>query len=182
MGSGGVGSRSSVRQGEYTRLMINRFRLYQQNVGTVNAVIWVAVLLYLVSGQFRYSSPVTTVIMLTAMGLCLLAPLAIMPICERYPAATAKAARLLQYAILVFILLTILNVFTAPGWVFMLVILLVFFYFGWTFWFFSSPAVFTNRRAQVLREQQLAYEEAVLEHEIEQNQRELDELDGHDRP
>lgn len=161
--------------------MINRFRLYQQNVGIVNSVVWVVVLVYLVSGQFRYGSQTTTAIMLTVMGLCLIAPLAIMPICERFPAKAAKTARLLQYAILVFFLLSILNVVYAPGWVYMLVILLVFFYFGWTFWFFSSPAIFTNRRVQVIHDRYLTDEEAALQREIEQNQRELDAMDERER-
>lgn len=160
--------------------MIHRFRLYQQNVGTVNTVIWIVVLLYLVSGQFRYMSGLTTAIMLGAMGLCLLAPLAIMPICERFPAKAAQTARVMQYAIIVFFLLSILNVVSPPGWVYMLVILLVFFYFGWNFWFFSSPAIFTSRRAQGMYDQQMAHEETYLVEEIERNQRELDEMDQRD--
>ncbi len=163
--------------GEYTASMIQRFRLYQQNVGTVNAVVWVLVLVYLVYGQFGSMSRQTTVIMLTVMGLCLIAPLAIMPICERFPVRAAKTARLLQYGILVFFLISIFNVVPVPGWAFMIAILFVFFYFGWNFWFFSSPAIFTNRRAEGMHERQMAYEEAALQEEIDRNQRELDEME-----
>lgn len=154
--------------------MIDRFRLYQQNVGTTNAVIWIAVLGYLVWNAFQFTSPVQTSIVLVALLLCLIAPLATMPICERYPVQASRVARWFQYGILVIIALSFFNVYHLPGIWFLVFLLGLFFYFGWTFWFHSSPAVITRRRADRMREMYMAHEEAALQREIEENQRELD--------
>jgi hypothetical protein len=162
----------------YDAVMIDRFRLYQQNVGTTNAVIWLAVLGYLVWNAFQFTSPLTTWIVLIALVLCLIAPLATMPICERYPVQASRIARWFQYGILVVIALSFFNVYQLPGLWFLVFLLGMFFYFGWTFWFHSSPAVYTQRRANRLEGMYMANEEAALQREIEKNQRELDGMGG----
>lgn len=142
--------------------MIDRFRLYQQNVGTVNAMIWIVVLGYLVWNVFQFTSPVMTWIVLVALALCLVAPLATMPICERYPVQVSKITRWFQYGIWVIIALSFFNVYQLSGLWFLAFLLGLFFFFGWTFWFHSSPAVYTQRRAERLEGMYMAHEEASL--------------------
>lgn len=156
---------------------MNRFRLYSQNLGGVNLMIWLLVLAYLVWAQFQYSSSLATWVMLVVLGLCLLAPLAIMPICERYPGRSAQIARWVQFVILGFVVLSWTNVVMIPWYAYLVFVGTVFLYFGWTFWFYSSPAVFTGRRVGGLHERYMAAEEAELVREVEANQQMLDEMD-----
>jgi hypothetical protein len=151
--------------------MINRFRLYHQNRGTASTVIWLFVLGYLIWMLLRnFSTPVAAV-MLTAFGLCLLAPLAIMPICERYPARASRVAQGCSYLLIGYVAINYFNVFQFPGYVYFIGMLAISFYFGWTFWFFSSPAIFTGRRVAVMQDRFMAHEEAELEREIEAHER-----------
>ena len=59
-------------------------------------------------------------------------------------------------------------------------VLVLFLYFGWSFWFYSSPKVFTGRRVSHLKVVQMDAEEAALRREVEENQRELDAMGGHE--
>jgi hypothetical protein len=150
--------------------MINRFRLYQQNVGTFSTITWIVVLGYLVWNQFQWNANSTKVVMLTVFGLCLIAPLAVMPICERYPRQSARLMSYLQYVLLGFILISFFNVYQFPGMVYLLFVPMVFFFFGWSFWFFSSPQIFTDRRVVAIHDRMMAEEERALEHEIKVHQ------------
>jgi Ca2+/Na+ antiporter len=157
--------------------MINRFRLFHQNMGTGNTLIWVVVLGYFVWVTTQNFNPVGMVVMFSIMGLCLIAPLAIMPLCERNPYRASRIARGLQFMILGYIALSFFNVFQIPAPWSMLFILFLFLMFGWTFWFHSSPRVWSVNRVTRYQNQMLAAEEAALNAEIASNQRELDAMD-----
>jgi Ca2+/Na+ antiporter len=157
--------------------MIDRFRLFHQNMGAGNTLIWVVVLGYFVWVTTQNFNPAGMVVMFSVMGLCLIAPLAIMPLCERNPYRASKIARGLQFAILAYIALSFFNVFQLPPpWSF-LFILVLFLMFGWTFWFHSSPKVWSARRYAHFENSMLDAEEAALQREVSAQQREIDELE-----
>lgn len=140
-------------------------------------ISWLVVLAVLVWHQISFFTPTATMIILPVMGLCLVAPLALMPICERYPVQSSRVERMIWNLLLVYIVLSFFQFFVPPGLVSFGVILFVFFLFGWGFWFYSSPAVVTNRRYVTLEARWHEQAEASLVAEVEANQRELDELD-----
>lgn len=155
-------------------MLITRFKTYAQNRGQHGLWTWGIILGILVWNQFRYFTPTITMIVLPIMGLCLIAPLAIMPLCERNPMLAARVQNTIWNLMIVYIVLSFFNFFMPPVLVSLGIILLVFFMFGWGFWFYSSPAVVTNRRYEGMQAQWMAHEEAALQREIEENQRELD--------
>ena len=157
--------------------MITRFKTYAQNRGQHGLWTWVIILAFLVWNQFRYFTPTATMIVLPIMGLCLIAPLAIMPLCERNPMLAARVQNTIWNLLIVYIVLGFFNLFVPPVLLSFGVVLLVFFMFGWGFWFYSSPAVMTNRRYEGMQAKWMEQEEAALVQEIETTQRELDEMD-----
>lgn len=158
----------------YSAYMINRFRLYHQNRGTASTIIWTLVFVYLIwTLVTNFSTPVAVAV-LGVFGLCLLAPLAIMPLCERDPIRASKVAQGFSYLLFGYIAINYFNVFQFPAYVYLIGMLAISFYFGWTFWFYSSPRIFTNRRVAVIEERYFADEEAELQREIEAHEREME--------
>lgn len=173
----GYGAPNFARALGYAVLMITRFRTYAQNRGPYGLLTWGVVLAILIWNQFRFFTTTAALIILPIMGLCLIAPLAIMPLCERNPARAARVQNTIWNILLVYIVLSFFNLFVPPVLVSLGVILFVFFMFGWGFWFYSSPAVVTNRRYEGMQAHWLEREEAALAEEVEANQRELDAMD-----
>lgn len=111
--------------------MITRFKTYAQNRGPYGLLTWGVVLAILIWNQFRFFTTTAALIILPIMGLCLIAPLAIMPLCERNPALAARVQNTIWNILLVYIVLSFFNLFVPPVLVSLGVILFVFFMFGW---------------------------------------------------
>ena len=154
----------------YAAGMINRFKLYQQNVGTFNTITWIVMLGFLTWRQFSWSSVSTRIFMLSLFTLCLIAPLATMPICERYPSKASTVMRYFQFILIAFFVINLLNLYHFPGIVYLIFLPCLFFFFGWTFWFYSSSQIFTDRRVQAIHEQWMTEEENELRREIAAHQ------------
>ena len=167
----------SHRSVGYSCRMITRLRTYAQNRGSYGLISWVVIFAILIWNQFRFFTPTALMMIIPMMGLCLIAPLAIMPLCERNPVKASRIQNTIWNLLIVYFVLSFFNVVVPPVLVSFGVILFVFFMFGWGFWFYSSPTVVTNRRYEGMQAQWLEQEEIALQEEIDANQRELDAME-----
>lgn len=160
----------------YAAWMMNRFRIYMENRGRLGLLGWVAILVFLIWNQFRVFTPAFAAVMLVGLALCLVAPLAIMPLSERDPARSARRQQIIWNGLLGVLLLSFVVQYHPLLWLGFTLVL--FFMFGWGFWFYSSPAVVTNRRWSGIQDRAMDAEESALRREVEANQRELDAMGG----
>jgi len=149
--------------------MITRIKRYYENNGPLQSTILLAILVFLFYNQLRYGSQLAKAVMTTLLIAGFLAPIPFIGWCVRHPYATLKAARYFQYSVMGFFAVDYLGLIQMPGYVYFILILMIFVYVGWGFWFFSSPAIATRRGMDYDHNRALDSEESNLKEEIEHN-------------
>ncbi len=149
--------------------MITRIKRYAENNGPIYTLINIGVLGFLIWFHTGYDNLATVVVMESLVVSAFLLPYFTIRWSHRHPMAAYRMTKYGHYMMMAFVMLSVTNVVNAPWMVWLLFHLLIVTMLGWSFWFFSSPTIATNRGLNFDQNRVLDAEETYLKEEIEHN-------------